>query len=91
MDPRTSLPQVSLHLTSLAILSPANAPLYVRSFTGEQDELRHYHLAHAAVDVIEERSKSGHVSPFKMIAWYDTGIHLIDGIDIYSRHDEYTD
>lgn len=58
MDPRTPLPQVPLHLTSLAILSPANAPLYVRSFTGEQDELRHYHLAHAAVDVIEERSES---------------------------------
>ncbi|KAI9638602.1 Sedlin, N-terminal conserved region-domain-containing protein [Dioszegia hungarica] len=55
MDPRTSAPQIPLHLTALAILSPANAPLYVRSFTGEQDELRHYHLAHAAVDVIEER------------------------------------
>ncbi|WVF72302.1 hypothetical protein IAT40_007115 [Kwoniella sp. CBS 6097] len=44
-----------LTLTSLTILSPSNAPLYVHSFTGEQDELRHYHLSHAAVDVIEER------------------------------------
>lgn len=56
MDPR-SAPQLPLHLTSLAILSPTNAPLYVRSFTGPDDELRHYHLAHAATDVIEERSE----------------------------------
>ncbi|WVQ71547.1 hypothetical protein IAR50_001086 [Cryptococcus sp. DSM 104548] len=55
MDPRSSIPQVSLHLTSLTILSPNNAPLYVHSFTGEQDQLSHYHLGHAAVDVIEER------------------------------------
>lgn len=54
---RASIPQVPLHLTALAILSPGNAPLYVRSFTGKEDELRHYHLAHAAVDVIEERSE----------------------------------
>lgn len=51
-----SIPLVPLHLTALAILSPNNAPLYVHSFTGPADELRHYHLAHAAVDVIEERS-----------------------------------
>ncbi|WWC69571.1 uncharacterized protein I206_103514 [Kwoniella pini CBS 10737] len=44
-----------LHLTSLTILSPTNSPLYVHSFTGSEDELRHYHLSHAAVDVIEER------------------------------------
>ncbi|WVW83243.1 hypothetical protein I302_105262 [Kwoniella bestiolae CBS 10118] len=44
-----------LHLTSLTILSPSNSPLYVHSFTGPEDELRHYHLSHAAVDVIEER------------------------------------
>ncbi|WWC61223.1 uncharacterized protein I303_103803 [Kwoniella dejecticola CBS 10117] len=44
-----------LHLTSLTILSPTNSPLYVHSFTGPEDELRHYHLSHAAVDVIEER------------------------------------
>ncbi|WRT67012.1 uncharacterized protein IL334_003978 [Kwoniella shivajii] len=44
-----------LHLTSITILSPSNSPLYVHSFTGSQDELRHYHLSHAAVDVIEER------------------------------------
>lgn len=50
---------VPLHLTALAILSPNNSPLFVHSFTGKQDELRHYHLAHAAVDVIEERSKLG--------------------------------
>jgi hypothetical protein len=56
MDPRASIPLVPLHLTALAILSPNNAPLYVHSFTGPADELRHYHLAHAAVDVIEERS-----------------------------------
>ncbi|WWD15808.1 hypothetical protein CI109_100232 [Kwoniella shandongensis] len=55
MDPRSSLPLVPLHLTSFTILSPSNAPLYVHSFTGEADELRHYHLSHAAVDVIEER------------------------------------
>ncbi|RSH91241.1 hypothetical protein EHS25_009540 [Saitozyma podzolica] len=55
MDPRASIPLVPLHLTALAILSPNNAPLYVHSFTGPADELRHYHLAHAAVDVIEER------------------------------------
>lgn len=56
MDPR--VPSVPLQLTSLAILAPNNAPLYVHSFTGADDELRHYHLAHAAVDVIEERSAS---------------------------------
>lgn len=55
MDPRSSVPQVPLHLTSICILSPSNTPLYVHSFTGEQDELRHYHLNHAAVDVLEER------------------------------------
>lgn len=59
MDTR-SIPLVPLHLTALAILSPSNAPLFVHSFTGKQDELRHYHLAHAAVDVIEERSGSDH-------------------------------
>ncbi|KAL1411274.1 hypothetical protein Q8F55_002225 [Vanrija albida] len=48
-------PAVPLHLTSLAILAPSNAPLYVHSFTGRDDEMRAYHLAHAAVDVIEER------------------------------------
>lgn len=58
MDPRASLPPIPLHLTSLAILSPANAPIYVHSFTSKSDELRHYHLSHAAVDVIEERSES---------------------------------
>lgn len=52
-------PAVPLHLTSLAILSPTNAPLYVHAFTGKTDELRSYHLAHAAVDVIEERSGWG--------------------------------
>lgn len=55
MDPRSSVPQVPLHLTSICILSPSNTPLYVHSFTGEQDELRHYHLNHAAIDVLEER------------------------------------
>ncbi|WVQ78212.1 hypothetical protein IAT38_000295 [Cryptococcus sp. DSM 104549] len=55
MDPRSSVPLVPLHLTSLTVLSPSNGPLYVHSFTGEDDELRHYHLSHAAVDVIEER------------------------------------
>ncbi|TYJ56602.1 hypothetical protein B9479_002694 [Cryptococcus floricola] len=55
MDSRSSIQQVPLHLTSLTILSPNNAPLYVHSFTGEQDQLSHYHLGHAAVDVIEER------------------------------------
>ena len=57
MDPRTAAPLVPLHLTSFAILSPQNAPLYVHSFTGKEDELRHYHLSHAALDVIEERSE----------------------------------
>lgn len=57
MDGRSILPLVPLHLTSLAILSPSNSPIYVRSFTGKQDELRHYHLSHAAVDVMEERSE----------------------------------
>ncbi|WVR05085.1 hypothetical protein IAU60_002097 [Kwoniella sp. DSM 27419] len=52
MDARIPNP---LNLTSLTVLSPSNAPLYVHSFTGGQDELRHYHLSHAAVDVIEER------------------------------------
>jgi hypothetical protein len=54
MDRPTSVP---LHLTSLAILAPSNAPLYIHAFTGADDELRAYHLAHAAVDVIEERSE----------------------------------
>ena len=58
MDTRTALPLVPLHLTSLALISPTNGPLFVRSFTGKADELRHYHLAHAALDVIEERSGS---------------------------------
>lgn len=49
-------PAVPLHLSSLAILAPNNTPLYVKAFTGKDDELRAYHLAHAAVDVIEERS-----------------------------------
>jgi hypothetical protein len=56
MEARTPIPLVPLHLTSLTILSPTNTPLYVHSFTGPQDELRHYHLSHAAIDVIEERS-----------------------------------
>lgn len=56
MDPRAQVPLVPLHLTSLAILSPTNKPLFVHSFTAKSDELRHYHLSHAAVDVIEERS-----------------------------------
>ncbi|KAK1924762.1 Sedlin, N-terminal conserved region-domain-containing protein [Papiliotrema laurentii] len=55
MEARTPIPLVPLHLTSLTILSPTNTPLYVHSFTGPQDELRHYHLSHAAIDVIEER------------------------------------
>ncbi|BEJ16085.1 hypothetical protein CspHIS471_0506900 [Cutaneotrichosporon sp. HIS471] len=55
MSASGSTQAVPLHLTSLAILSPNNAPLYVHSFTGEDDELRAYHLAHGAVDVIEER------------------------------------
>lgn len=55
-------PAVPLHLTSLAILAPSNAPLYVHSFTGKDDEMRAYHLAHAAVDVIEERSESSAAS-----------------------------
>ncbi|WVN85239.1 uncharacterized protein L203_100384 [Cryptococcus depauperatus CBS 7841] len=55
MDPRASIPQVPLYLTSIVIISPSNAPLFVHSFTGEQDQMRHYHLGHAAVDVIEER------------------------------------
>ena len=50
-------PVVPLHITALAILSPNNSPLFVHSFTGKADELRHYHLAHAAIDVIEERSE----------------------------------
>lgn len=50
-------PSVPLHLTSVAILGPDNAPLYVHAFTGPEDEMRAYHLAHAAVDVIEERSE----------------------------------
>lgn len=58
MDPRAPIPLVPLHLTSLAILSPTNHPIFVHSFTAKSDELRHYHLSHAAVDVIEERSKS---------------------------------
>jgi hypothetical protein len=57
MDPRAAVPLVPLHLTSLAILSPSNQPIFVHSFTAKSDELRHYHLSHAAVDVIEERSK----------------------------------
>lgn len=52
------MPLVPLQLTSLAILSPVNSPIYVHSFTGKTDELRHYHLAHAALDVVEERSGS---------------------------------
>jgi hypothetical protein len=58
MDPRAPIPLVPLHLTSLAILSPTNQPIFVHSFTAKSDELRHYHLSHAAVDVIEERSES---------------------------------
>jgi hypothetical protein len=58
MDPRAPIPLVPLQLTSLAILSPTNHPLFVHSFTSKSDELRHYHLSHAAVDVIEERSTS---------------------------------
>jgi len=57
MDPRAPIPLVPLHLTSLAILSPTNQPIFVHSFTAKSDELRHYHLSHAAVDVIEERSE----------------------------------
>jgi len=62
---RNTIPLVPLHLTSLAILAPSNSPLFIHSFTGKSDELRHYHLAHAAVDVIEERSESRclHISP----------------------------
>ncbi|CAD6580415.1 MAG: hypothetical protein TREMPRED_002741 [Tremellales sp. Tagirdzhanova-0007] len=55
MDSRTTIQSLPLHLTSLAIISPTNGPLFVHSFTGKSDELRHYHLAHAAIDVIEER------------------------------------
>ena len=58
MDARSGVPLVPLQLTSLAILSPVNSPIYVHSFTGKTDELRHYHLAHAALDVVEERSGS---------------------------------
>jgi hypothetical protein len=57
MSAAGSTQAVPLHLTSLAILAPNNAPLYVHSFTGKDDELRAYHLAHGAVDVIEERSE----------------------------------
>lgn len=57
MDQRGTVPLVPLHLTSLAILSPTNKPLFVHSFTSKSDELRHYHLSHAAVDVVEERSE----------------------------------
>jgi hypothetical protein len=57
MSAAGSTQAVPLHLTSLAILAPNNAPLYVHSVTGKDDELRAYHLAHGAVDVIEERSE----------------------------------
>ena len=57
MDPRNTVPLVPLHLTSLAILTSENKPLFVHSFTSKSDELRHYHLSHAAVDVVEERSE----------------------------------
>ena len=66
MDPRAPVPSVTLHLTSLAILSPTNSPLLVHSFTGKQDELRHYHLAHAALDVVEERSRSSHALQIRL-------------------------
>lgn len=68
MSATASTQAVPLHLTSLAILAPNNAPLYVHSFTGQDDELRAYHLAHGAVDVIEERSESRAASSARLLS-----------------------
>lgn len=48
---------VPLHLATFAIVTPHNSPLYVHSYTGVQDELRYHHIAHSALDIIEERGK----------------------------------
>jgi hypothetical protein len=48
---------VPLHLATFAIVTPNNNPLYVHSYTGVQDELRYHHIAHSALDIIEERGK----------------------------------
>ncbi|EJT50932.1 hypothetical protein A1Q1_07905 [Trichosporon asahii var. asahii CBS 2479] len=61
-------PSVPLHLTSVAILGPDNAPLYVHAFTGPEDEMRAYHLAHAAVDVIEERKRNRELTTVVMMS-----------------------
>ncbi|KAG7575463.1 hypothetical protein FFLO_00282 [Filobasidium floriforme] len=49
---------VPLHLATFAIVTPNNNPLYVHSYTGVQDELRYHHIAHSALDIIEERESN---------------------------------
>lgn len=46
---------IPLHLAMFAVIGTDNAPLYVHSYTGEADALRYHHLAHASLDIFEER------------------------------------
>jgi hypothetical protein len=57
MDP-SAVRTIPLHLAMFGIISPSNAPLYVHSYTGPQDELRYHHLAHASLDIFEERGRT---------------------------------
>ena len=45
-----------LKINAVAFVSAQNFPILVRSFIGDNDDLKYHYLAHTSLDVIEERS-----------------------------------
>lgn len=45
----------ALRINAVAFISASNAPILVRTFVGDGDELKYHYLAHTSLDVIEER------------------------------------
>ena len=44
-----------LRLNAVALISPQNHPIIIRTFQ-KGDELKYHYVAHTSLDVIEERS-----------------------------------
>ncbi|KAH7102769.1 Sedlin [Auriculariales sp. MPI-PUGE-AT-0066] len=45
-----------LKINAVAFVSAQNFPIMVRSFAGDNDDLKYHYLAHTSLDVIEERT-----------------------------------
>ncbi|KAH8105010.1 Sedlin [Phellopilus nigrolimitatus] len=55
-------PQLQLH--AVAIISPQNHPILIRSFSQrKQDDLKYHYIAHTSLDVIDERNGYSKASP----------------------------